>query len=88
MRRYFMPALAAIIIPSAVFAQGTVYTRAWCKDPVHGRGGTNGAGAYPWISGIFIGSTSDECSAFVAQHRQQYGHEAGCSYVTPAGKIN
>ncbi len=87
MKRYLIAASAALLIPTMAMA-GTVYTRAWCKDGVHGRGGSNGAGAYPWISRTFTGSTSDECWDYVRDHESRYGHNAGCSYVTPQGNIN
>jgi len=86
MKHYLIAATAALLIPATAFA-GTVYTRAWCKDAVHGRGGSNGAGAYPWISGTFRGSTSDACWKHANDHKVRYGHQTGCSYVTPEGNI-
>jgi len=79
MKRLLIAGLIAIL-PAAAVAQGTVFTRAWCKEPSHGR---NINGGYGWISGVFSGSTSDECWRYANGHRQATGHEAGCSYVNP-----
>lgn len=91
MKRFVYLAVAvAALAPSVTSASApyTVYTRAWCKDSVHGRP-QPGAGAYPWISSVFISQNSDDCWRFVREHEAGYpGHDAGCSYVTPQGNIS
>ncbi len=70
----------ALSISVAAAAQGTVYTRAWCKHPAHGRS----ASGYGWISEVFSGRTSEECWRFANGHAQPgTGHSTGCSYVNP-----
>jgi hypothetical protein len=86
MNKFLLAATAAFLIPATAFA-GTVYTRAWCKDKIHGSP-TSDAGAYPWISSTFRGSTSDECWRYANDHKSRYGHQTGCSYVKSNGSIN
>lgn len=80
MKRYLLIACAALLVPATALA-GTVYTRAWCKNPAHGR---NPQGGYGWISETIVGSSSDECWRFANGHKQP-GHETGCTYVKPDG---
>lgn len=86
MKKIVIAATAALLVPTMALA-GTVYTRAWCKDAIHGRP-TSDAGAYPWISRTFVGSTSDECWQYANDHKSRYGHQTGCSYVTSNGSVN
>jgi hypothetical protein len=85
MKRKIFVALSSMLLPAASVAQGTVYTRAWCNAPSHGRSVTGG---YGWISEVFVGTSSDECWRYAAGHEQP-GHHAGCSYVNPrTGEMN
>lgn len=82
MKRILFAVMAATLIPATAMA-GTVYTRAWCKHPAHGR---NDRGGYGWISHTFSGSTSDECWRFAKEHSGLgSGHQTGCSYVKADG---
>lgn len=82
MKRYLITATLLLLFSSVALAN--VYTRAWCKNPEHGR---SPSGGYGWISHVFEGSSSDACWKFASAHRRD-NHETGCSYVRADGEYN
>ena len=81
MKRFLLAAPVTVMLMSGA-ALGTVYTRAWCDNPAHGR---RPNGKYAWISETFVGETSDDCWKFAVAHRQT-GHWTGCTYVGADGE--
>ncbi len=84
MKRVLLAGFCAFLVPTAALAQ-SVYTRAWCNNPAHGR---NARGGYGWISEVIRSHSSDECWRFANGHRQPR-HHTGCNYVNPrTGELN
>ena len=76
----FAAVVLATAAAGAAHAKWAVYSRPWCKDPVHGRAPDGG---YAWLSEMIIDNTSDPCWRIANGHKAQFNHETGCSYVNP-----
>lgn len=83
MRVIGLAVVCAIIIPTVAFA-GTVYSRAWCKHPEHGK---SAGGRYGWITDVFEGNNADACWRAAREHSDpKNGHVTGCGYVNSSGE--